>query len=272
MSAQLQVGTVFTELLKSEQDSSCSPSLVIHVVWAASSATIKLFFPAATLDHDDAKPLTVLFSVLALSLMERTPESMGEETVQSIRERGVASVEPESKTKVGTESTATEAAESCPSCTMSVTVRVVDSGVEVCTMSVTGRMVGIGAVVLTVSMTGRVEESAEGIWPESMGGGETAAGLEGLRERGDISLTQGEVESNCGGWESMTGGMGESLVEGVDVDSSAISNWMGMSECALMEGGGSMEMLQSVIGTGGGVEDGGGLSCIDGVGESAEVA
>lgn len=36
----------------------------------------------------------------------------------------------------------------------------------------------------------------------------------------------------------MTGGMGESLVEGVDVDSSTISNWMGMSECVLMEGGG----------------------------------
>lgn len=47
---------------------------------------------------------------------------------------------------------------------------------------------------------------------------------------------------------------------------------MGMSECALMEGGGSVEMLQSVIGTGEGVGDGGRLSCIDGVGESAKVA
>lgn len=46
---------------------------------------------------------------------------------------------------------------------MSVTVRVVDSGVDVCTMSVTGRMIGIGAVVLTESMTGGVEESVEGI-------------------------------------------------------------------------------------------------------------
>ncbi len=84
------------------------------MAWAASSATVKLLFLAATLDHDDATPLTVLFSVLALSLMERTPESMGEETVQSIRNGGVASVEPESVMEVGTESTAREAAESCP--------------------------------------------------------------------------------------------------------------------------------------------------------------
>lgn len=67
------------------------------MVWAASSATGKLFF--YRLDHDDATPLRVLFSVLALSLIERTPESMGEETVRSIR--------------VGTESMATAAAESC---------------------------------------------------------------------------------------------------------------------------------------------------------------
>lgn len=46
--------------------------------------------------------------------MERTPESMGEETVQSIREGGVASAEPESVMEVGTESMAREAAESCP--------------------------------------------------------------------------------------------------------------------------------------------------------------
>lgn len=142
-------------------------------------------------------------------------------------------------------------------------------------MSVTGRMVGIGAVVLRVSMTGEVEEAAEGVWPDSMGGGgvgegETVTGLGEVEERGDMTLTQGEVESNCGGWGSMTGVMGESL--GANVDSSTISNLMGMSECVLMEGGGSVEMLQSVIGTGEGVEDGGGLSCIDGVGESAKVA
>ncbi len=111
---QLQVGTVVIERLKSEQNSFQPPFSVIHVAWAASSATAKLPLLAATLDHDDVTPLTVLFSVLALSLMERTPESMGEETVQSIRERGVASVEPESTAKVGTESVATEATESCP--------------------------------------------------------------------------------------------------------------------------------------------------------------
>lgn len=133
---------------------------------------LKLQFLAAALDHDDAMPLTVLFSVLALSLIERTPESMGEDTVQSIREEGVASVEPESVMEV--ESKIGEAAKSG-------TVRVVDSGVEVCAMSVMGRMVGAGAGVLTVCM------SSEGIWPKSMGGGgvgegEAATGLGGVDE------------------------------------------------------------------------------------------
>lgn len=55
--------------------------------------------------------------------------SMGEEMVQSIIEVGAASVEP-------------------------VTVRAVDSGVELSTMSVTGRMVGHGAVVVALAMAG----------------------------------------------------------------------------------------------------------------------
>lgn len=160
---------------------------------------------------------------------------------------------------------------------MSVTVRLADSGVEVCTISVTGRMVGIGAVVLAVSMTGGLKEPIEGIRPESMHGGgvdegEMVTGLGGVGERGDLLLTQGEVESNFGGWESMTGGIGECLVEGVVVDSSTNSNWMGMSGFSLKEVGGSMEMLQSVIGTGEGVGDGGRSSCIDGVRESTDVA
>lgn len=112
--------------------------------------------------------------------MGRTPESMGEETVQSIREGGVASVEPESVM----ESMAWGAAESCSGSTMSV--RVVDSGVEVCTMSVTGRMVGIGTAALTTSTTGGLEESAEGIG--SMGGGGVGEGETevGVGEGGDI--------------------------------------------------------------------------------------
>lgn len=68
-----------------------------------------------------------------------------------------------------------------------------------------------------------------------------------------MSLTQGKVRSNFGSWESMTGGIGECPVEGLDVDSSTNSNWMGMSEFALRERGGSVEWLQSVIGTGEGV-------------------
>lgn len=41
--------------------------------------------PATTLDQDDKTPLRVLFSVLSLSMIERAPQSNGEETVQSIR-------------------------------------------------------------------------------------------------------------------------------------------------------------------------------------------
>lgn len=80
------------------------------MAWASSSCN---FLLAATLDHNESTPLTVLFSVLALSLLKRTPESMGEETVQSIREDGAASVDPESGMGVGAESTEEEAAESC---------------------------------------------------------------------------------------------------------------------------------------------------------------
>lgn len=161
------------------------------------------------MDHDDAMPLTA-FSVLAPSLIERTPESMGEDTVQSIREGGGASVEPESVTEVGADSKSTEAADSAK-------------------MSVTGRMIGDDAVC---TIRG-VEESSEGTWPESVGGGETVTGL--VEERLDLSLTWGEPKG--GSWESMTAGTGESLT-GVDVESSTISILTGMSGCGEMEGGG----------------------------------
>lgn len=157
------------------------------MAWAASKCNHKASFLDATLNHDEATPLTVLFAVLVLSLMYRTPESMGEEMVQSIIEGGVAPVESESVLDVGTESKTREAAESG---TLSVTVRVVDSGVELWAMSVTGRMVELGAVVLT----GGVEESSEGIWLESVGKGET--------------VTAGEA--GVGGRLSCTGGVGES--------------------------------------------------------------
>lgn len=126
---------------------------------------LKLQFLAEEVDHDDAMPLTVLFSVLALalSLIERTPESMGEDTVQSIREEGVASVEAESVMEDGIESKTRRVADRG---SVSVTVRVADSRVEVCAMSVTGRMEGDCAALLTVFMTVRVEESTE-----SMDGG-----------------------------------------------------------------------------------------------------
>lgn len=160
---------------------------------------------------------------------------------------------------------------------MSVTTRGADSGVEVCTISVTGRMVGTGTVVSTVSMTQGLKEPIEGKRPESMCGGgedegEIVSGLRGVGEWRDLSLTQGEVRSNFGSWESMTGRIGECPVEGLDVDSSTNSNLMGMSEFALRERGDSVERLQSVIRTGEGVGDGRRLSCIDGVRESANVA
>lgn len=117
MSTQLQVGTVFIKCLKSEQDSLCVPPPPIPSDYSCGVGCFLLqpesFLLPATLDHDDATPLMVLFSVLALSLMERTPESMGEETVQSITEGGTASVGPESVTEVGIESTTMEAGESC---------------------------------------------------------------------------------------------------------------------------------------------------------------
>lgn len=103
-------GQSLSKCLKSEQGSLWPPPRPPSwlCLWRGvlPRATIKLPLLAAIHDHKDVTPLTVLFSVLALSLMERTPESIGEETVQSIREGGVASVEPESVMEVGAESTA----------------------------------------------------------------------------------------------------------------------------------------------------------------------
>lgn len=94
-------------------------------------------------------------------------------------------------------------------------------------------------------------------------GGVASVEPESVTKVGTVSKTRGGAES---GTVSMT-------VRGGGGDSSTISNWMGMPECVLMEGGGSVELLElSVIGTGEGAGDGGRLSCIDGVGESAEVA
>lgn len=128
---------------------------------------LKLGFLAVALHHDDAMPWTALISVLALSLIERTPESIGEDTVKSIKEEGVASVEPDSMTEV--ESKTREAAEFGA-------MSVADSGVDVCAMSVTGRIVGGSTEVLTVCMSGEVKVSAKGTWPESVGGGNVGEG------------------------------------------------------------------------------------------------
>lgn len=242
------------------------PFSVIHVVSAAPLATVK---PAATPDHDDATPLRV-FSVLALSLMERTPESIGEETVQSIRvgAESMATLVAESCAG-GTVSVTTLTAESCAGGSVSVTADVADSGMKVCTISVTGRTLGICAFILTVSVAAGLTKplvgtSSESQWGAGLNEVETLTGLgEGL------SLTQGESKS--GRHESARGVMGECLVEGADVDSSTSSNCMGMSEFVLAEGGSSADVSQCVIGTGEGLKDEGRLLCVDGVTESANM-
>lgn len=66
---------------------------------------------AGALDHDDATPLIALLSVMVQSAMGRTPESMGEETVQSITGAGATSVQAESVMAVGASMTS-EVAES----------------------------------------------------------------------------------------------------------------------------------------------------------------
>lgn len=81
--------------------------------------------------------------------MEREPESIGEEAVQSSKEGGVASVEAGSVRDVG--------AGSCSDWTMSVKLVDSDEG----TMSVTGRMVGAGVLVMSVPKTVGEGESPE---------------------------------------------------------------------------------------------------------------
>lgn len=198
-----------------------------------------------TLIHDDATPLTVLLSVLALSVRERVPMSMGEETVQSVR--------------VCRESMATEAAESCPGGTTSVG----GSGVAGCTICVTGRIVGLCAAAPSVSMTTGLKASRMDFWPDSVQGrgGEEGEilGLGGDGEREGLLLMQGGLESNFGVMgESVTGSEGDVFV-GLLIDWST-PDWAGGQESAPKEAGGSSE--PSVTGTGGEVS-GGGLSCID---------
>lgn len=141
--------------------------VVRHGLPFSPAAAIKLRFLAATLDHDDdeVRSLTVLFSVLALSVMARAPESMGEETVQSSSEEGVTFKEPKSVAEVGAESKARLVSESG---TLSLTVSVSGSGVELFTIGVMGRMFGVGA---GVSVRGAGQGSSEGMCSESVGGG-----------------------------------------------------------------------------------------------------
>lgn len=125
----------------------------------------------------------MLFAVLVLSLMYRTPESMGEEMVSSIMEGGVA----ESGLDVGTGSKTRKAA--CCG-TTSVAVRGDGSGVELWAMSSTGRVVEGSGAVLTLAMMGGPEESSEGIRPESAEGETVTAG-----DEGGLSCTEGAGES-----------------------------------------------------------------------------
>lgn len=98
--------------------------------------------------------------------------------MQSIREEGASSVEPDSLMGLDTESKMREIVESG---TMSVTVKMLDSGVEVCTMSVTGRTGGDIVIGLSAGTVGGVEESTEGLLSESIGGGIEGKTVTGLR-------------------------------------------------------------------------------------------
>lgn len=209
-----------------------------------------------TLLHDDATPLKVLLSVLALSVIERVSLSMGEETVHSM--------------KVCSESMATGVTEPCAGRTPSVG----DSGVAGCTICVTGRIVGLCAVVATVSMTTGLKESSKDLRPESVQGrGEEEEGdilgLWGVGELEGLLLTQGGLESDSRLMEeSVTGSKGKCLV-GLGREGSML-DCVGGQELTLRRAGDSVEM--SLTGAGGGVNDGGHLSCIDGVTGSAKLA
>lgn len=153
------------------------------------------------LNHDDGTPLRVLFSVLATSLTRATPESMGEEAVQSI--------------SVGMESVATT--ESCSASTGSTAVTAVaGSGATASLISVTGRMTAAGEGLKGAAAVGEAESTRGG----GVDGGEVAPGVGGVRERGDSSLTRGGGESD-GGRESWSGGVGGSLGGGGVLDSSS---------------------------------------------------
>lgn len=200
-----------------------------------------------TLIHDDATPLKVLLSVLALSMMERVSLSMGEETVPSIR--------------VCRESMATEVT--------GRTTSVGDSGVAGCTICVTGRIVS-----QTVSMTTGFKESNKDLRPESVQGrGDEEGEILGLGAVGELEgllLTQGGLESDFGVMgESVTGSKGERLVAGLGIEGSILDS-MGGQELTLKEAEDSV--VVSVTGTGAGVNGRGHLSCIDGASGSAKLA
>lgn len=205
--------------------------------------------------HEDATPLKVLLSVLALSVMERVSLSMGEETVQSIR--------------VCRESMATGPTEPCAGGTTSLG----DSGVAGGTISVTGRIVGLCTVVATMSTTTGLKESSKDLRAESVQGrGEERGEIFGLGRVGDLEgllLPRGRFESDFGEiGESVTRGTGEYLV-GLGKDGSILDS-VGGQELTFKEAEVSVEL--SVTGTGGGVNGGGRLSCIDGASGSAKVA
>lgn len=87
---------------------------------------------------------------------------------------------------------------------------------------------------------------------------------------GGLLLAQGGLESDSRVMEvSATGSEGKCLVEGLGREGSILDS-VGGQELTLRQAGESVEM--SLTGAGGGVNDGGHLSCIDGVTGSAKMA
>lgn len=190
--------------------------------------------------------------MLALSVMDRVSLSMGEEAVQSMR--------------VWRESMATEA--TGPWAAGGAT-SVGGSGVGGCTICVTGRIVGLCAVV--ASLTEGLKESSKDLRPESglgTGDGEGhISGLGGLEGLEGLLLAKGGLESDLGVMgESVTRGKGRCLGGGLGMEGSKLDS-VGGQELTFKD---SADV--SSTGTGGGVNGGGRLSCIDGASGSTKLA
>lgn len=146
------------------------------------------------------------------------------------------------------------------------------SGVGGCTICVTGRIVGLCAVA--ASLTAGLKKSSKDLRPESVlgtGDGEgDISGLGGLGGLEGLLLAKGGLESDLGVMgESVTGGKGRCLGGGLGMEGSRLDS-VGGQELTLKDS--ADVSVTGGTGTGGGVNGGGQLSCIDGASGSAKLA